>query len=145
MGGYGAFKLALSHPERFAAGASLSGALDLSVNRNKMPDYVADEAAEAWLRVGRNMFGVLDNFDGSANDLFYLAQEMAVSDGPQPRLFQCCGTEDFLYDQNQRFLELARSLNLDLTYEEGPGEHEWGYWDTMIQRVLAWLPLEKMA
>ena len=30
MGGYGAFKLALSHPERYAAAASLSGALDIS-------------------------------------------------------------------------------------------------------------------
>ena len=29
MGGYGALKLALTHPERFAAAASLSGALDL--------------------------------------------------------------------------------------------------------------------
>src|SRR5688572_14526460 len=30
MGGYGAFKLALSHPERYAAAASLSGAVDLN-------------------------------------------------------------------------------------------------------------------
>ena len=29
MGGYGAMKLALTHPERYAAAASLSGALDL--------------------------------------------------------------------------------------------------------------------
>src|SRR5919108_3091874 len=29
MGGYGAFKLALTHPERYAAAASLSGALDI--------------------------------------------------------------------------------------------------------------------
>src|SRR5919205_996148 len=30
MGGYGAFKMALTHPERFAAAASLSGALDIA-------------------------------------------------------------------------------------------------------------------
>lgn len=29
MGGYGAFKMALAHPEQFAAAASLSGALDI--------------------------------------------------------------------------------------------------------------------
>ena len=29
MGGYGAFKLALTHPERYAAAASLSGAVDI--------------------------------------------------------------------------------------------------------------------
>jgi S-formylglutathione hydrolase FrmB len=38
---------------------------------------------------------------------------------------------------------MARSLGLDLTYEEGPGEHEWGYWDQQIQKVLAWLPLRR--
>lgn len=36
----------------------------------------------------------------------------------------------------------ADALGLDLTYEEGPGGHDWGYWDRMIQRVLAWLPME---
>ena len=30
MGGYGAFKLALTYPERYAAAASLSGAVDIN-------------------------------------------------------------------------------------------------------------------
>ena len=33
MGGYGAFKAALNHPERFAAAASFSGALSLEILR----------------------------------------------------------------------------------------------------------------
>ena len=32
MGGYGAFKMALQHPQRFAAAASLSRALDVTVS-----------------------------------------------------------------------------------------------------------------
>ena len=144
MGGYGAFKLAFSHPERFAAAASLSGALDMSLNRENRPAYVTEEMAAAWLAERRNIFGDLDTFVGSSNDLFYLAQQMVTANELQPRLFQCCGTEDFLYDQNQRFLAFAQSLDLDLTYEEGPGQHVWGYWDMMIQRVLAWLGLEKV-
>jgi putative tributyrin esterase len=36
----------------------------------------------------------------------------------------------------------AKELELDLTYKEGPGTHQWDYWDKMIQRVLEWLPLE---
>ena len=31
------------------------------------------------------------------------------------------------------------ALNRDLTYEDGPGEHVWPYWDKMIQNVLAWM------
>ncbi|WP_058302131.1 alpha/beta hydrolase [Gorillibacterium timonense] len=132
MGGYGAFKLALSHPERYAAAASLSGAVDMasSVKTNRLN---LDEL--------KLIYGDLDKLSGSRNDLLTLASEVAASTGPKPLLYQCCGTEDFLYEENQNFREHASRLNLDLLYEEGPGEHEWGYWDQQIQRVLKWLPL----
>jgi S-formylglutathione hydrolase FrmB len=133
MGGYGAFKLALSYPQRFAAAASLSGALDQAGDM--------DTAESAWRAEMENMYGDLGKFAGSPNDVMQLARRCAQSSEPKPRLYQCCGTEDFLYDQNLRFRDQALKLGLDLTYEEGPGEHEWGYWDRMIQRVLAWLPL----
>ncbi len=135
MGGYGAFKLALSFPQRFAAAASLSGALDQA---GPAP-HDADPAMVAEME---NIYGDLDKLAGSPNDVMHLARQVAKSAGPKPRLYQCCGTEDFLYQQNLRFRDQALALGLDLTYEEGPGEHEWGYWDRMIQRVLAWLPLK---
>jgi S-formylglutathione hydrolase FrmB len=75
---------------------------------------------------------------GSKHDLFVLAK-MAAKAPVKPRLYQCCGTEDFLYADNVRFRDAIRLLPLDLTYEEGPGEHTWAYWDEMIQRVLAWM------
>jgi len=31
-----------------------------------------------------------------------------------------------------------------VTYEEGPGKHDWAFWDTYIQRVLDWLSIEKV-
>jgi putative tributyrin esterase len=132
MGGYGAFKLALTHPDRYAAAASLSGALDIV--------DAAQGEDPGWLTEMRGIFGDLVRLPGSTNDLFHLARQSVAAD-LHPRLYQCCGTEDFLYAGNLRFKALAESLGLDLTYEEGPGEHEWGYWDRQIQNVLAWLPL----
>jgi putative tributyrin esterase len=129
MGGYGAFKLALRRPDAYAAAASLSGALDARRNNGLHP-------AEA-----ERVFGAPD--DPGGNDLFELAERLAQSGGPKPALFQCCGTEDFLYGDNVRFRDHARRLGLDLTYEEGPGTHEWGYWDANIRRVLEWLPLRR--
>jgi putative tributyrin esterase len=129
MGGYGAFKLGLRCPEQFAAAASLSGAMDIA-NSVFHPDEYG------------HVFGSPEEVKGSDNDLFHLAEQVAASSGPKPKLFQCCGTEDFLYKDNIKFLEQARSLGLDLTYEEEPGSHEWGYWDLKIQRVLEWLPLQ---
>ena len=58
-----------------------------------------------------------------------------------PLLFQACGTEDFLYGENIAFRDHALALGLPLTYVEGPGTHEWGYWDARIRDALAWLPL----
>ncbi len=131
MGGYGAFKLVLSCPDKFAAGASLSGALDVATF------YKQNENDEL-----KNIFSSVDNLSGSKNDLFHLAEQVAKSGGAKPKLFQCCGTEDFLYEGNVKFKEHVETLGFDLTYEEGPGTHEWGYWDTMIQKVLEWLPLK---
>lgn len=79
---------------------------------------------------------------GSKHDLLTLAKK-AAKGTVKPRLYQCCGTEDMLYADNLHFRDAVRKLPLDLTYEEGPGEHVWAYWDKMIQNMLAWLPLEK--
>jgi S-formylglutathione hydrolase FrmB len=133
MGGYGAFKLALRHPDRYAAAASLSGALDVA-------SLAARAEGERRLE-HENVFGNLDELTGSDNDLFALAERMAQADGPRPKLYQCCGTDDGLLEQNQKFCDHARRLGLDLTYEEGHGGHEWAFWDRWIRRVLDWLPL----
>ena len=34
------------------------------------------------------------------------------------------------------------AAGLPLRSSFGPGAHDWAYWDTTIQDVLAWLPLE---
>lgn len=38
---------------------------------------------------------------------------------------------------------VMQKLGYDLTYEEGPGAHEWDFWNRSIERVLNWLPLKK--
>lgn len=135
MGGYGAFKLALTYPDRFAAAASLSGALDLPevvrVKKNE-PDN------KEWIKEMHTVFGDLSKVPGSRHDLFALARKAARAP-VKPRLYQCCGTEDELYPDNIRFRDAVQKLPLDLTYEEGPGEHNWAYWDKMIQRALEWM------
>ncbi|MCD1258438.1 esterase family protein [Paenibacillus athensensis] len=131
MGGYGAMKLGLSHPERFAAVASLSGALDVRRfidNPENMADF-------------RLIFGDGADVAASDNNLLRLADKLAESGKPAPKLYQACGTEDFLYADNVRFRDYIRGLPFDLTYEEGPGIHDWAYWDLKIQSVLDWLPL----
>ncbi len=134
MGGYGAYKLALTLPERYAAAASLSGALDVSetIKGHGLHDM------KDWKPEMQTVFGDLSKLTGSKHDLFALAKKAAKAT-VRPRLYQCCGTEDFLYADNIRFRDAIRRLPFDYTYEEGPGEHVWSYWDTMIQHVLKWM------
>lgn len=134
MGGYGAFKLALTNPERYAAAASLSGAMDI----RELVKAHNDPMNKIWLQEMRSIFGDLSKVSGSRHDLFALAKKVSKL-SVKPRLHQCCGTEDFLYADNVRFRDAVSKLPLDLTYEEGPGEHNWIFWDAMIQRVLAWM------
>lgn len=136
MGGYGAIKLGLRKPENWAAAASLSGALDMVHQSLNWED--PSQKSKEYLQI----FGDQD-IAGTPEDLLWLLQEVDRSEGPKPLLYQCCGTEDFLYEDNQTFREACAKTQLSLTYEEGPGEHEWGYWDTKIRDVLKWLPLEK--
>ncbi len=137
MGGYGAFKLAFKHPQNYAAAASLSGALDIAA--------ISRERGQERENEYKNIFGDLSRLAGSEHDLLALASRAAENKTDLPKLYACCGTEDFLYPANQTFLSHARELGLPLTCEEGPGAHDWACWDRAIQRVLAWLPLPAAA
>ena len=131
MGGYGAFKWALRQPERFAAAASLSGAVDV-----------------AGLRMGRErpedqrMFErIFDDREvaGSSDDLHSLLTR--ADPAALPSLYLCCGTEDALIEDNRAFAEACTSAGVPLRSSFGPGAHDWAYWDVEIQDVLAWLPI----
>ncbi|MFH0920610.1 MAG: alpha/beta hydrolase family protein [Fibrobacterota bacterium] len=135
MGGYGAFKLALRNPEKFAAAASLSGAVDILWPAKTVKTDMEKERNREFLSI----FGTVQGLRGSDNDLFALASQRARKKTRLPRLYFHCGTEDFLYQDNVRFRQHLENLKLSHTYEEGPGEHEWGLWDRQIQRVLEWM------
>jgi len=135
MGGYGAFKLGLRCPEKFAAVAGLSSVTDIRRFRkmdNRGPEFQSEM---------ERIFGSEETSEDAGNDLFDLATRLAQSRSPRPAFFQCCGTEDFLYSDNLRFRDHLKALHLDLHYQEAPGTHGWDFWDRYIQDVLTWLPL----
>lgn len=132
MGGYGAFKLALNCPDRYAAAASLSGAIRPTHLASVMPDRLAEF---------NNIFGSLDRIPGSVNDLYFMAEKAAQEKTELPALFQICGTDDFLYQENLLFKAHLEKCGIPFKYKEAPGTHEWGFWDTHIQDVLRWLPI----
>ncbi len=128
MGGYGAFKLALRRPDRFAAAGSLSGALDLPA-RLESRDLAVLQAAvwgDASVR-------------GTSDDLLALLE--AADPASLPRMWLSCGTEDPLVEGNREFLAAAHAHGVRVEHTFRPGVHEWGFWDAGIQHFLNWLDL----
>ncbi len=129
MGGYGALKIALRNPEIYAGAASLSGVTDIAevfCNNGYWPD-------DARLNWGDDFKTTLP---GSDSDLFALVDRFADSSLPKPRIYQACGTEDFLYTDNIRFRDYIKDKGFDYKYEEAPGTHEWDFWDKFLRPAI---------
>jgi S-formylglutathione hydrolase FrmB len=138
MGGYGALRLGLGRPKQFEAVASLSGALDVA--------RICREAGKQGSRLQRaeveGIFGRELKAEGTDSDLWALAQKLAAGSEPRAKLFLTCGTEDGLLGENRALHKHLDAIHYEHAYSESRGDHEWGYWDAQIQRVLDWLPLK---
>lgn len=117
MGGYGAVKLGLKHPERFGSIHSHSGALDV----------FGDESLQSEEK--RLIFGAAAD---PCDDCFALAERA----DPRPALRIDCGVDDFLIEHNRRFHAHLEALGYDHEYLEPPGAHNWGYWDEHVVAAL---------
>lgn len=128
MGGYGALKLGLRCPEKFAAVAALSAVVDIQ-NRWK-----AAESA-SWAPELVNIFGSPEMVAPSGNDLWTLAQQSQP--GTLPRILSICGSEDFMIEDNRRFNTRMHSLkHIEFHSYEFPGTHNWEFWDRHIRHAL---------
>lgn len=140
MGGWGAFKLGINQADRFAAAASLSGALRFEP-RDWWRDVSPEDADRTRVESYRAAFGEpsADSYPEAEDRILDVVRAHRAAGRELPRLFACCGTDDFLLDDNRRAVSELRDLDVEVTYEEGPGSHEWGFWDGWIRRVLQWM------
>jgi len=128
MGGYGAFKAALLHPDRFYAAASFSGVLSLEVLRAIPNDPRQEEFV--WI------FGDLEKLTGCKHDPAVWLKRASKDPSALPRLFIACGRQDDLYPLNKMFYEACNSLGVNVNYHEEDGKHDWPFWDLQIKRFL---------
>ncbi len=121
MGGYGALKLGLKHPDLFCSAVSHSGALNFgqSGGRYQLPEFA-------------RILG--DPSTGKPHSLYALAETVDRSLVPALRID--CGTDDELIENNREFHAHLTNLGLPHEYEEFPGGHNWAYWDTHVQEAI---------
>ena len=142
MGGYGALVNGLKYNHTFgyigslSAGVLIDGIVDEAPKITALsPKYLEDRSF--WTRI----FGDLSKLRGSDKDYKALAQKVMAEKGDIPKIFMCCGTEDFLLPENQEYRDFLRGINYPVDWFEGPGSHDWDFWDTFIKKFIDWLPL----
>ncbi|UTR06237.1 esterase family protein [Alkalihalobacillus sp. LMS6] len=131
MGGFGAFKLALNDPHSYRAAASFSGAL-LIDELIKIHETNQEKTRQPYMQA---IFGLQCDVSQTENDLLYQLQRIE-NNSISTAFFQYCGTEDFLYPMNQLFRKHAENSSLHFFYSDGPGDHEWHYWNACLSNWL---------
>ena len=140
MGGYGALRNGLKYSDTFGYIVNLSGALlteTLDQRTNDSPFFLERRSyAEA-------CFGDLSKVTESDMDPKYLVKQLEKAGKPLPHIYMACGDKDSLLGVNQDMADFLRQHHADVTFEVGPGAHEWDFWDTYIYKAIQWLPTEK--
>lgn len=133
MGGFGSLYFALKHPDKFAAAASMSGALGMFPMKSNL------HLGPGWdLEMLERVVGPLDEPAALERNLAHLAARAAKGEKP-PALYFDCGTEDFLYESNLWFKDQLDKHNYPYTYQEFSGAHTWEYWSEHLADVLLFL------
>jgi S-formylglutathione hydrolase FrmB len=132
MGGYGALKFGVKHPEMFVFSASLSGALDAaSWTEGDL------KGLEFIWRTLQPVFGAEKSEARAANDLRKLFSELTAQRiAALPYVYVDCGTEDGLFEINRSFVDILTKQKIPHEYRQLPGSHSWAYWDSQVQEVL---------
>lgn len=133
MGGYGALLAGLSNPDKYLGVGAFSSACDMEAIIG--PEFSNRKETIGWDKEHLALFGLTETVPDYA-DLWKLADKHAGQAG-MPPIYMACGMEDALRPANVAFYNKLKGLNYSVSYEEWAGNHEWGFWDTAIQKMLA--------
>jgi putative tributyrin esterase len=126
MGGFGAVKLALRHPQRYAFAGGLSAAID--VPRRPF----------TWRRLNqsrsyREMFGPDGSETRRANDPFRLAAN--ADPATVPYFYLACGRQEGLLAPNREFAALLDRFKIAHEFHEVSGGHDWNQWNRQLPEL----------
>lgn len=150
MGGYGAAKIGLTYPDRYAAIGAISNGNHAYMRPIGLHARNSNEEFPSPVMDARHLLcwglGLGEDPRETAEDLYLLAKQAIEKGGPLPALFHTCGSFDRNLEMAQHMRDFFRSLPGDpfryCYYEEPYGEHIWEYWDKWIQIFMSWLPVD---
>jgi S-formylglutathione hydrolase FrmB len=123
MGGFGAVKLALSHPDLFAFAGGISSAIDVP----RRPFSIKRPAQGLRHRL---IFGAWGSQTRRDNDPYILVR--FADPGRMPYLFLSCGEQEGLLRANREFAALLEERHLRYEFHVVPGGHTWTQWNERL-------------
>jgi len=123
MGGFGAIKLALSHPDRFAFCGALSPAIDVA----RRP-FSMRRMQQSWTL--SSIFGPWGSPSRRNNDPFLIVPSLEPASAPY--FFLSCGASEGLLSPNRDFAALLTSRQIKHEFHVVPGGHDWEQWNRQL-------------
>ncbi len=117
MGGFGALRIGIKYADRFKAISAHS-----SITEVEQMSLFVEEPLESYMQAVKNensVWGIIQNHSGQL-----------------PKIRFDCGKNDPLIAHNRTLHEQLESAEIDHTYEEFTGAHEWPYWQEHISDSL---------
>lgn len=122
MGGHGALYLAIRHQDIYGAVGSTAGGVDIRPFPNnwdmskRLGEYA--ENKEKWS-------------EHTVMEMLHLIKPNNL------KIFIDCGYDDFFFDVNEELHRKMSYLNIQHTYLNMPGKHDWNYWGQSIAFQMA--------
>jgi len=139
MGGFGAIRTGIKYCNTFGKLFALSSALIVNGIMN-MPEGSSNGVAD--YDYYSYVFGDLDKLKESENNPEYLIRLKKMNNEMLPGIYMACGTEDFLLNPNREFYEYLKREQVEVTYIESSGNHNFEFWNQYLEPAIKWLLTE---
>lgn len=136
MGGFGALHTALAYPETFGKAGAMSSALIVHGIAHMQPGEDNGVANYAYYR---QCFGNLETVEESDANPETLVNQRLEMGKKFPDIYMCCGTEDFLLEENRVFHEFLVRKGVPHEYFESKGVHDGKFWGEYTPKIVKWM------
>ena len=136
MGGFGALHTGLAYPDRFGKIGAMSSALIVHEVAQMKPGTGNGVANYDYYR---ECFGEPEQLLQSDNNPETLVKKLKAAGQKIPEIYMCCGTEDFLIENNREMHRFLQDEGVPHEYHEAPGIHDMVFWSEHIQKIVRWM------
>lgn len=136
MGGFGALHTGLAYPQTFGKIAALSSALIVHGIAHMKP---GENNGVANYDYYRECFGDLETVEDRDVNPEVLIKRLKAQNARIPDIFMCCGTEDFLLENNRQMHRFLLDEQVRHQYFESAGNHDMVFWNEYIIKAVEWM------